>query len=77
MCVCVCVCVLLSLWWLGRVLVFNCGISLVSLFLIPICMAPLLYYVSVFICMLSLAIKTHTSFGITLMRHKNTQMQMS
>ena len=24
-----------------------------------------------------LATKTHTSFGITLMRHKNTQMQMS
>ena len=27
--------------------------------------------------LLSLATKTHTSFGITLMRHKNTQMQMS
>ena len=27
--------------------------------------------------MLSLTTKTHTSFGITLMRHKNTQMQMS
>ena len=26
--------------------------------------------------MLSLATKTHTSFGITLMRHKNTQMQV-
>ena len=27
--------------------------------------------------MLSLSTKTHTSFGITLMHHKNTQMQMS
>ena len=27
--------------------------------------------------MLPLATKTHTLFGITLMRHKNTQLQMS
>ena len=33
--------------------------------------------VTVDFSMLSLATKTHTSFGITLMRHKNTQMQMS
>ena len=32
--------------------------------------------VTVDFSMLSLATKTHTSFGITLMRHKSTQMQM-
>ena len=33
--------------------------------------------VTVDFSMLSLATKTHTSFGVALMRHKYTQMQMS
>ena len=33
--------------------------------------------VTVAFSMLSLATKTHTSFGITLMHHKITQMQLS